>query len=70
MDGELKRFGIMRSPDGSIITLVEIETPTGRKNLSAMRRAGWEPRGWIETDMTAGALRRGIAYNRKGGKRK
>ena len=59
MENMLQRYGMLRSPDGSTISIVEIDTPAGRKRLSEMRRNGWQVRGWIETDMTAGALRRG-----------
>lgn len=69
MDGELKKYGILRSPDGSIITAVEVDTPQGRKSLSAMRKAGWTVHGDMEIDLTIGAFRMGFAYNRKGGRK-
>jgi hypothetical protein len=45
----------------------ELETELGID--TAMKRSGWTVRGWVETDLTIGALRRGLAY-KKGGRKK
>jgi hypothetical protein len=54
--------------DGGVYRLDEVmkELETELGIDTAMKRSGWTVRGWVETDLTIGALRRGLAYKGKG----